>query len=147
MTCLRLVKTCNSCSEEKSLEEFQVRSSAKDGRTSMCKVCKRAYDNNHYKSNPKRKDYIRKNSKTRIESIRAWVIAYMQGNPCVDCGESDIVVLEFDHRSDKEFTIGKMIHNYSLERIVGEVEKCDVRCCNCHRRKTARDFGWYRYLI
>jgi hypothetical protein len=29
-------------------------------------------------------------------------------------------------------------------RVRAEIEKCDVRCVNCHRRKTARDFGWLK---
>jgi hypothetical protein len=28
----------------------------------------------------------------------------------------------------------------------GEIDKCDVRCANCHRRRTAADFGWWRHM-
>ena len=31
-------------------------------------------------------------------------------------------------------------------RVTAEIEKCDVRCANDHRRKTARDFGYARWL-
>jgi hypothetical protein len=31
-----------------------------------------------------------------------------------------------------------------LNQVKNEIEKCDVRCANCHRRKTAKDFNWYK---
>jgi hypothetical protein len=75
----------------------------------------------------------------------AWIMAYLSAHPCVDCGEADIVVLEFDHQNEKETTIAELIRDAaSLSRLVAEVAKCLVRCANCHRRKTARDRGYYR---
>src|SRR5437899_6762096 len=32
----------------------------------------------------------------------------------------------------------------SWRRIKSEVDQCLVRCANCHQRRTARQFGWYR---
>jgi len=55
------------------------------------------------------------------------------------------VVLELDHvYGEKEFNIGSMVSMFSWTRILKELEKCVVRCANCHRRKTARDFKWFR---
>jgi hypothetical protein len=52
--------------------------------------------------------------------------------------------LEFDHLRDKKFAIGKAASGgYSLKKIQEEVEKCVVRCANCHRKKTAVQFNWY----
>lgn len=66
----------------------------------------------------------------------------------MDCGEKDILVLEFDHRANKYKEIGKMVTGrYSLLRIMKEVEKCDVRCANCHRRKTALQQGWHKLKL
>jgi hypothetical protein len=33
--------------------------------------------------------------------------------------------------------------HYSIARIKEEIEKCDVRCANCHTRRTAHQFGWW----
>lgn len=57
------MKTCSTCKESKTLDEFQKRSRNKDGYAGMCKVCKREYDNNHYKSHPERRRYIRANAR------------------------------------------------------------------------------------
>lgn len=74
------------------------------------------------------------------------MLAYLSAHPCVDCGESDPVVLEFDHvRGEKCHNIGHMLADgKSWTRISGEIEKCEVRCANCHKRVTAKTFGWYK---
>jgi hypothetical protein len=80
------------------------------------------------------------------ERTKAKVISYLQTHPCVDCGETDVVVLEFDHvRGCKERTISSMlVQGYSFAKILEEIAKCDVRCANCHRRKTALAGKWLR---
>jgi hypothetical protein len=65
---------------------------------------------------------------------------------CIECGEKDPVVLEFNHRNQK--TKLKEISNmlsghYSWETIYKEVKKCDIRCANGHRRKTYRQFDFF----
>lgn len=32
-------------------------------------------------------------------------------------------------------------------RILAEIEKCDVRCANCHRRVTVERGGWWRQAV
>jgi len=78
------------------------------------------------------------------EVNRARILEYLRLHPCVDCGEADPIVLEFDHRENKKAAIGEMFCTYSWSAMKREIEKCDVRCVNCHRRKTARDFKWTR---
>lgn len=140
------MKKCNRCHETKTLEEFQKRAKNKDGHTEMCKLCKRAYDNAHYKANPERRKYIRSNSDARHKEVIAWVRNFLLANPCVDCGESDIVVLQFDHQRDKIANVSTMVRKNSLENVQAEVAKCVVRCANCHMRKTAKDFGWWKTI-
>ena len=103
----------------------------------------------HYEAN--RAEYRARTvaSSARIrEAIIEFIASYLREHPCVDCGEADLVVLEFDHRNpaEKLFTIGSAMNGNrrSLKSVQAEVSKCDVRCANCHRRKTARENGFYR---
>ena len=77
------------------------------------------------------------------QRIRDWLLAYLIEHPCVDCGEADPIVLEFDHRGDKAFNLGSAARSRrGLASIQAEVAKCDVRCANCHRRKTYAERGF-----
>jgi hypothetical protein len=68
-------------------------------------------------------------------------IKYLETHPCIDCGEDDPIVLEFDHvRGEKKFNIADVTRNAVGRRTLEkEIEKCEVRCANCHRRKTKRE--------
>lgn len=59
--------------------------------------------------------------------------------PCYDCQEKyPWYVMEFDHRDgEKKFMdVSKMTGKYGLNRILKEIEKCDVVCANCHCVRT-----------
>jgi hypothetical protein len=79
----------------------------------------------------------------RTRKVRAYhrqrIVDYLKEHPCVDCGERDIVVLQFDHvRGKKQKDIAVMMnHGYSWENILAEIGKCEVRCANDHARRTA----------
>jgi transcription elongation factor Elf1 len=84
--------------------------------------------------------------RVRTREVRKKVFAYLRANPCVDCGEEDIAVLEFDHRcrvSKQDRVSALVCQGYSWETVKTEIDKCDVRCANCHRRRTAIQLGWY----
>ena len=60
-----------------------------------------------------------------------------QASGCVDCGESNHIVLDFDHLKDKKYNISRMIHDgFSWAAIKKEIAKCEVVCANCHRIRT-----------
>jgi hypothetical protein len=68
--------------------------------------------------------------------------AYLSEHPCVDCGQQDIRVLEFDHvdPSTKSFCVGRGVTDgRGLKSIQAEIAKCEVRCCNCHRIRTREE--------
>jgi 5-methylcytosine-specific restriction endonuclease McrA len=76
-----------------------------------------------------------------------WLIEYFRLNPCADCGEPDPIVLEFDHLRDKSFAIGPALSQRNWNSILDEIEKCEVVCANCHRRRTAQRRGSVRALL
>lgn len=77
---------------------------------------------------------------------RVFVNEYLKAHPCVDCGEANTIVLEFDHvgvAGSKEFNISDAVRfGYGMKRIKNEIAKCEVRCANCHRKKTYERGGW-----
>ena len=34
--------------------------------------------------------------------------------------------------------------NYGCDSIKKEIDKCEVRCRNCHRLKTFKQFNWHK---
>lgn len=132
---------CRKCGKEKSTNEFYKR-------VSMCKSCFSEYNKEQkkfYKNNKEYQEKVLNGEKRRKKEKREWVYQFLLLNPCVDCGEGDPIVLEFDHvEGGKIGNVSKLIHNNcSLEKIKIEIGKCKVRCANCHRRKTAKDFNYH----
>jgi len=97
------------------------------------------YARNHYLKN-KEKMIARAIESTKLVMIRnrEYIKNYLSNNPCVDCGEKDVIVLEFDHISGKKLhNISEMVgKGSSIKTIDIEISKCEVRCANCHRRVT-----------
>lgn len=95
----------------------------------------------------------------RLKAMQAWhrhqnfsrMIEFLRTHPCTDCGEGDPVVLDFDHLpgQPKRFEIARAINasTRSWATISAEIEKCEVVCANCHRRRTARRAGHRKYLL
>lgn len=78
-----------------------------------------------------------RNKAQRIRN-RAFVARVKSFFSCVDCGESDPSVLDFDHiRGKKKNNVSDMAScSYSISSIKNEIRKCEVRCSNCHRKAT-----------
>ena len=78
-----------------------------------------------------------------------FLLVYFKAHPCVDCGETDPLVLTFDHvRGLKTRNVADLIgQRCSLHVIQAEISKCDVRCANCHLRKTARQLGYFKFSL
>lgn len=140
-------KYCAKCETYKNKTDFNKNKARLDGLQAQCRECTKKKSKKHYKLNAsKHKLAVAKNKNLYIALAKNYVIEYLKEHPCVDCKESDLVVLDFDHVSDvKENNISRMVYvGCSLTKIKLEIAKCEVRCANCHRRKTAKQFDWYK---
>jgi hypothetical protein len=127
------------------LADFGANRSKPDGLASNCRLCVKAVNRDYYVRTPERNAQRTANRRRATARAQAAIALYLGSQPCVDCGEADPVVLEFDHLRDKEANISTLVrHGASLGRLMAEIEKCEVRCANCHRRATARRGGWIR---
>jgi hypothetical protein len=135
---------CSKCNQNKSEAEFSFKNKKLGKRNTVCVCCKKAYAKAHYKKH--KEDYIRRSAaysvKIREENSKQ-IADYLRSHPCVDCNEPDIVVLQFDHQRDKTYSICELIsRGSSWKRISNEITKCEVRCANCHIRRTAKAQKW-----
>lgn len=141
---------CCMCHEDKAEEAFAFRSLAAGVRQSHCRACHAAYRREHYLRN--RDAYVRREV-ARIEERRrqnrTLLLMYLAAHPCVDCGETDPVVLEFDHRESmaKSAPVTVLALTRTWTRVLAEIAKCDVRCVTCHRRRTAAQFAWSKLRL
>jgi hypothetical protein len=142
------VKRCSACGEVKPVDDFMWNRKATGKRDSYCRSCRAVYKKAHYAAN---KDRYIKNGNAWSAKLSAkrttWLLKYFETHPCVDCGETDPVVLDFDHLRDKLFDIGVGLHYKNWDAVLAEIEKCEVRCANCHRRRTARSAGYARVFF
>jgi hypothetical protein len=142
-------KICRACKSEKPLDQFHRCVKSPDGRANVCAQCRKAVDGRKFSRRTKeQKARYLLAERARQALVRAYVVEYLQSHPCVDCRESDPIVLEFDHvRGTKRGDVAQMIRACSLERVKEEIAKCDVRCANCHRRATAKRGGWSKIAL
>lgn len=135
------MKRCTICKLDKEVSKFGKNRTKVDGLQNYCVSCQKEKDRKYYQKNKPR---VRAKRQTVVEGIRQYIYEYLLEHPCVDCGEVDPVVLEFDHvRGKKKDVVSRLLYNRSFKTVINEIKKCDVRCSNCHKRKTAKEFGWY----
>lgn len=138
------LKRCSGCKNWLPLEAFNRRTTAPDGRQWNCRECNSRW---HAENKPRHNAMIQARNKRVRQELTQKVLDYLLDHPCVDCGETDPVVLDFDHLRDKVNAVSLMAGRAiaSWERIQTEIAKCEVRCANCHRRATARRAMTFRY--
>jgi hypothetical protein len=142
------LRRCGRCGETKPPTEFAWRRRARGQRDNLCRPCRSDYHREHYQANRARYVAQAKDRKRTLALERtAYLIDYFRSHTCVDCGEGDPVVLEFDHLGDKLFDIGQALPYRNWPSILREIEKCVVVCANCHRRRTARRRGSLRAVL
>jgi hypothetical protein len=95
--------------------------------------CSKSVVSYHCGENQKEKSNVR--NRKRKQAKRYWLQQYKESLKCSSCGEDRWWVLDFHHRdpSEKEQGVARLFGCASKERIMKEIEKCDVLCANCHR--------------
>ena len=138
----------NYCYKTLPIEEFDWNDKSKGYRRYNCRSCRNIYCYNSYKriwdkrgpeakqrrnqASGKYQKKVKREKYSKINEIKS-------KSGCVDCGGSfPPVAMDFDHvKGIKIEGISDMIaHSAPLDRILKEIEKCELRCSNCHRIKT-----------
>lgn len=78
------------------------------------------------------------------QSRRAKINEIKIARGCSICGYNEhAAALDFNHvRGDKLFTISQDTKK-AWEKMLAEIEKCDVLCANCHRIHTYENRHWH----
>jgi hypothetical protein len=142
------MRKCKKCKESKDISGFYTSKYLKNKAHPVCKLCAGLSSKQFFnKLKAVKKKQLIYQTKRRERNLN-YAKEYLKSHPCVDCGETNIIILEFDHvRGNKIMTISQYSHqSYSLEKIQAEIDKCEIRCVNCHRMKTAKDYAYFRYI-
>ena len=147
----RTEKYCPKCKKIVPTENFWNEKRRSDGKHPYCKPCgklrylerrernkewNRKYAREYYSINKTKllaraKDY----AKERLAFNKLQVKEYKLLHPCIDCGETDPIVLQFHHIDNKKYTIAHIMSTKSWNIIEKEIKKCIVLCANCHLKR------------
>lgn len=86
------------------------------------------------KENPERS----KASARRSILKKRTILTQAKSRPCMDCKiQYPSWVMEFDHRIPSQ-KINKVsrVEGFSINRLITEINKCDIVCANCHAERT-----------
>lgn len=95
------------------------------------------------------------NKRRRVLKNYARIVVEYFSKPCADCGKiHHPSMMVFDHidpskksRVSKTEGVFRFVRDgYSWNKILEEIEKCEVRCQNCHFQKTSKDFKYWTEL-
>lgn len=95
---------------------------------------RKAASKRHYAANKAK--YLERNKLYRVE-IRGYVRKIKEETPCADCGNSyPYYVMDFDHLEDKVENVSSLSATGRIGALKREIEKCEIVCTNCHRKRT-----------
>lgn len=133
-------KDCEFKGQPQTIENFHKNKSKIDGLNPNCGNCRSKYSKEIWY--PKNKQIqIKRAIKTkfnRVHNLGKEINKIKLNRGCFDCGyNKHSIALDFDHIGDKKLAISAMVsRGWALESILQEINKCEVRCANCHRIKT-----------
>lgn len=103
----------------------------------------RASRRKHYQAN---KEQYRARNLVKRRQIKDRILEIKSETSCVDCGimyPGEPWLMEFDHvRGEKKYNISQIHLRGSWRILEEELEKCDLLCVICHRRRSAERGRW-----
>ena len=76
---------------------------------------------------------------SRRRRLKAEFKAYKETLVCERCGEDHPATIDFHHTDPTKKDVGLNVaiqrKGWSLQRLMEEVDKCEVLCSNCHRKE------------
>lgn len=101
-----------------------------------CDECREAYK--AYTNTPNQRERIKKSNRERRAGIKKMTDEYKLEKGCTDCGYNRFApALHFDHIDPSTKTTNVSHMTASTPALVwAEIEKCVVRCVNCHALRT-----------
>lgn len=136
------IKKCSKCLQNKSIFEFYQRKTGlrKGEFYEKCKICMKSRGVKYYLQNHDRQLMLANKRRKKAYFLKRDFIVKTKDKPCADCGKKyPFYVMDFDHRDYhiKTREVSYMFtRNWSLDKIMVEVDKCDIVCANCHRIRT-----------
>lgn len=127
-------KKCYKCQKKKNVEDFLFKNKAKNIRHGACKECFKEIRKASYEKN---KIVTFDRNKRNKNKIKEWYQNYKSTLKCSKCDENHPACLEFHHRdsADKDSEVSLMVRStISVEKLMDEINKCDVLCSNCHKK-------------
>ena len=124
------VKICSKCKVNPALSQSKL--------CSGCKKERKAYDKDYFREHAKEKTA---NAIETKKSLLARYRALKHGKICMACGGGPyhFCILDFDHLPGhrKVMDVSRMVRlGYAWEKVVEEINKCQLICSNCHRLRT-----------
>src|SRR2546425_7096746 len=96
------MRACTKCGVVKPLEAFPPVRRGEPRLQTWCRTCFADYGARYYSEHRETaRARLRANFLAARAENKRQLIEYLQAHPCIDCGETDIIVLEFDHVRDK----------------------------------------------
>ncbi len=131
---------CPRCQRELPLSEFNLRSS--QGRTpSPTADLAPTRPGEWYadaRNGAHHRELVASRRRRRIRRHKE-IVAEAKAVACADCGICyETAVMDFDHIGAKSLEVSKLLYTHSTERLLAEIEECEVVCSNCHRMRTQR---------
>ena len=131
---MNALKFCNTCNEPKPRSSFYRNVTKSDGFRDECKICYKEKNGENLRS---------RTAQRRLDHKRWLREEVLSKRSCTECGENHPATLDFHHRdpSTKVDEVSNMIGELiNLEKVKLEIEKCDILCANCHRKRHWREF-------